>query len=148
MNTELLPPHIARLVHFYEHLAPADLDRLGEIYTAQASFKDPFNDVRGLPAIRAVFAHMFAALQDPRFEVLHVAGQDCRCALVWRFRFGLRGRALEVEGATWLDFDTDGRVLRHRDYWDAAEELYAKLPLLGVLMRWLQRKLATPLPRG
>ena len=26
----------------------------------------------------------------------------------------------------------------HRDYWDAAEELYEKLPLLGALMRWLK----------
>ncbi|WP_413888997.1 hypothetical protein [Candidatus Aalborgicola defluviihabitans] len=34
----------------------------------------------------------------------------------------------------------DGRILDHRDYWDAAEELYEKLPLLGGLMRWLKRR--------
>jgi steroid Delta-isomerase len=28
----------------------------------------------------------------------------------------------------------------HRDYWDAAEELYEKLPILGGLMRWLKRQ--------
>lgn len=28
----------------------------------------------------------------------------------------------------------------HRDYWDAAEELYEKLPVLGDLMRWLRRQ--------
>jgi hypothetical protein len=27
----------------------------------------------------------------------------------------------------------------HRDYWDAAEELYEKLPVLGGLMRFLKR---------
>jgi steroid delta-isomerase len=27
----------------------------------------------------------------------------------------------------------------HRDYWDAAEELYEKLPVLGALMRWLKQ---------
>jgi steroid delta-isomerase len=27
----------------------------------------------------------------------------------------------------------------HRDYWDAAEELYEKLPA-GRLMRWLKRR--------
>jgi hypothetical protein len=32
-------------------------------------------------------------------------------------------------------------VRLHRDYWDAAGELYAQLPLLGALMRWLQRRL-------
>jgi len=33
-------------------------------------------------------------------------------------------------------------VTYHRDYWDTAEELYAKLPLLGGLMRLLRRRLA------
>jgi hypothetical protein len=28
----------------------------------------------------------------------------------------------------------------HRDYWDAAEELYEKLPVVGSLMRWLKRQ--------
>jgi steroid delta-isomerase len=31
-----------------------------------------------------------------------------------------------------------GKVVWHRDYWDAAEELYAKLPAIGWLMRFLQ----------
>ena len=34
----------------------------------------------------------------------------------------------------------DGRIALHRDYWDAAEELYEKLPVLGVLMRWLKSR--------
>jgi hypothetical protein len=28
----------------------------------------------------------------------------------------------------------------HRDYWDAAEELYEKLPVLGSVMRWLKAR--------
>jgi hypothetical protein len=37
-------------------------------------------------------------------------------------------------------FAADGRVGWHRDYWDAAEELYEKLPLIGSLMRLLRRR--------
>ena len=44
-----------------------------------------------------------------------------------------------IRGATHLRFAADGRVSFHRDYWDAAEELYEKLPLLGSLMRGLKR---------
>ena len=36
------------------------------------------------------------------------------------------------------------QVNYHRDYWDAAEELYMKLPVLGMLMRGLRRALAAP----
>jgi hypothetical protein len=39
-----------------------------------------------------------------------------------------------------LHLDAIGLITLHRDYWDAAEELYEKLPLLGSLMRWLKRR--------
>jgi steroid Delta-isomerase len=42
-------------------------------------------------------------------------------------------------------FMTHGKVIRHRDYWDAAEELYARLPVLKWLMRGLARQAAVPL---
>jgi len=38
------------------------------------------------------------------------------------------------------ELDAQGRVTLHRDYWDAAEELYEKLPWVGGLMRWLKRR--------
>jgi steroid delta-isomerase len=31
-------------------------------------------------------------------------------------------------------------VAYHRDYWDSAEELYEKVPLLGAFMCWLKRR--------
>jgi hypothetical protein len=47
-----------------------------------------------------------------------------------------------IRGATHLRFNDEGKVTWHRDYWDAAEELYAKLPLIGWLMRSLQNGLS------
>jgi hypothetical protein len=43
-------------------------------------------------------------------------------------------------GASHFVFTSTGLVTLHRDYWDAAEELYEKLPLLGSAMRWLKRR--------
>ena len=62
-------PRVQRVIAAFEALAPGDLDRLGEFYAEDARFKDPFNDVQGLPAVRAVFEHMFVALEAPRFVV-------------------------------------------------------------------------------
>ena len=36
--------------------------------------------------------------------------------------------------------DAQGLVTLHRDYWDAAEELYEKLPVVGAMMRWLKSR--------
>ena len=53
-----------------------------------------------------------------------------------------RSQAQLIRGASHLKFDQQGRVVWHRDYWDAAEELYEKLPVIGWLMRFLKGKLA------
>lgn len=149
-STAEAPPQTAarRLAQFYETLTPAALADLGQLYAPDARFKDPFNEVVGIAAIRRIFAHMFATTEAPRFEVTDCIEQGGQAMLGWTFRFALRGRALTVRGVTHLRFDADGLVTLHRDYWDAAEELYEKLPLLGGLMRAIRRRLrATDPPR-
>jgi steroid Delta-isomerase len=134
----------ARVIDFFERLTPEDVTRLGEIYTADARFKDPFNEVQGLPAVEAVFSHMYRVLEGPRFVILVAVAEGDQCFLTWDFRFRFRrfdrGTDQCVRGATHIVFARDGRIALHRDYWDAAEELYEKLPAVGTLMRWLKRR--------
>lgn len=133
---------LQRLVAFYETVSPASLVQIATLYAADAYFKDPFNEVRGHAAIRAIFEHMFVQVDAPRFVVATRIVQGGEAFLTWQFEFHMRryAKGLQtVRGATHLRFDTTGRVCWHRDYWDAAEELYEKLPLLGGLMRALRR---------
>lgn len=142
VDTSAEDPCVTRIVSFYERLAPDTLPLLASVYTEDATFKDPFNEVRGIPAIRAIFEHMYRTLDDPRFVVHERVLQGRQCFLTWDFRFRLQrgGRPLTVRGATHLRLANDGRIEDHRDYWDVAEELYEKLPVLGALMRWLRRR--------
>lgn len=139
---------VARLVQLYEQLTPQHLDSLHLCYAPQAHFKDPFNDVRGVASIRQVFAHMFATLDAPRFAVTEQLVQGRQAFLAWEFHFRLRrwraGQPQCIRGGSLLRFDTQGLVQEHRDYWDTTEELYEKLPVLGVLMRGLRRAGAAP----
>ncbi len=134
---------VTRIVQAFEELNPANLHRLGEIYTADACFKDPFNEVQGVPAIRAVFEHMYATLDAPRFVIRDVVAQGDQCFLTWDFVFRMRRFNRDeqtVRGGSHLKLAADGRISLHRDYWDVAEELYEKLPVVGSLMRWLKRR--------
>jgi steroid Delta-isomerase len=136
---------LARVVGFYETLSPESLARIGEVYVSDARFKDPFNEVQGLAAIENVFRHMYRQVHEPRFTVTSFMVEGAEAWLAWEFRFRFRGwRESElqlVRGATHLRLAPDGRVSAHRDYWDTGEELFARLPLLGGLMRFLRRRL-------
>ena len=143
MNKRHADARVARVVAMFESITPADVSRLAEFYAPDARFKDPFNEVQGVPAIARVFAHMFVALDAPRFVVRDIVVDGEQCFLTWDFLFRFKRFSRDeqvVRGGSHLRFDAQGRVALHRDYWDAAEELYEKLPVVGSLMRWLKRR--------
>lgn len=137
---------LARLVRFYETIDPATLQQqLASVYATEAHFKDPFNEVQGHAAIARIFSHMFHQVNDPSFHVHTGIQQGSDAFLTWEFRFRMKRYRTDVQcirGATHIVFDDLGLVKLHRDYWDAAEELYEKLPLLGAFMKMLKRAAA------
>lgn len=135
---------LARVVALFEQLTPASLAHLDEVYAADVHFVDPFNDVSGLAPMRRIFEHMFETLQAPRFTVLSRFAAGDEAFLTWDFRFrrSAGGGELLIHGGSHLRFTADGRVAMHRDYWDAAQQVYERLPLLGAVLRWLRRRIA------
>jgi ketosteroid isomerase-like protein len=136
-------PRVGRIIERFERLRADEVPRLAELYTADARFKDPFNEVQGHAAIQRIFAHMFESLDAPRFVILDAVVQGEQCFLRWDFHFRMKRFARDdqvIRGGSHLRLAADGRISEHRDYWDAAEELYEKLPLIGGLMRWLKSR--------
>jgi hypothetical protein len=135
---------IARL---FETLTPNNLPQLAALYTDDARFKDPFNEVFGTLAITRIFDHMFESLHEPRFVVTQRIVDGTQLFLVWEMHFRFKRfdtvNPQVIRGGSHLTLTPHGRISDHRDYWDAAEELYEKLPVVGGLMRWLKRRAVT-----
>ncbi|PIT77022.1 nuclear transport factor 2 family protein [Limnohabitans sp. G3-2] len=135
------------LATFFETLSPQSVAQLRTVYDAQATFKDPFNEVQGLPEIERIFRHMYVALEQPHFVVTAQVVDGAQAFLTWEFRFRFKRfdttTLQAVRGASHVVFNAQGLVTMHRDYWDAAEELYEKLPVLGGVMRWLKKRANT-----
>lgn len=133
-----------RLIGFWEGLTPEALERLEAVYAEDACFRDPFNEVRGTPGLKRVFRHMFATLHEPRFVIRESLLDASSAVLVWDFDFRIKSLKPQltrrIHGVSHVRFAADGRVAYHRDYWDAAGELYAQLPLIGAVIRWLARR--------
>ena len=131
---------LKKLLHWYETLSPETLGQVAQLYRADATFKDPFNEVRGIAPITAIFAHMFATTANPRFVIGETIEQGQQAFVTWVFHFSLKGKDYSIVGGSHLAFDEEGLVRLHRDYWDAAEELLQKLPVIGGPIRWLRRQ--------
>ncbi len=126
----------------FESLTPTTLPDLVALYALDARFVDPFNDVRGSSQVAAIFSHMFDQVDAPRFAVTRIIEDHSNLFMRWDFTFIARGKAQHIHGATHFEINDTGLITLHRDYWDAAQELYEKIPLLGSVLRWLRSKLA------
>jgi hypothetical protein len=137
----------ARLADYFEKLTPDSVAQLPDLYDGQARFKDPFNEVQGLAEIERIFRHMYVALDGPHFVITGQLVDGVQAFLTWEFRFRFKRfdtQTLQVvRGGSHIVFNEQGLVTLHRDYWDAAEELYEKLPVVGGVMRWLKKRANT-----
>ena len=144
LDTRQAAQHLAS---FFETLSPQSVSQVHTVYDAQATFKDPFNEVQGLPAIERIFRHMYVALDQPHFVITGQIVDGAQAFLTWEFRFRFKRfdttTLQAVRGASHVVFNAQGLVTLHRDYWDAAEELYEKLPVVGGVMRWLKKRANT-----
>ena len=133
-----------RLIHFFQTLSPLTVADMGSVYTEDAYFRDPFNEVNGVNAIKLIFSEMFVRLHEPRFVITEKIAQENSAILIWDFDFRIKSLkpnlARRIHGLSHICFAADGRVNYHRDYWDAAGELYEQFPVIGSVMRWLKKR--------
>lgn len=131
----------------YAALSPHTVTQLAGCFAPDGRFKDPFNDVRGPAAVQRVFEHMFEACSEVHFDLERVAVAEDAAFIAWTCRLRLRRhqphRERRLQGVSVLRFDADGRVTEHIDHWDAAEQVYAQLPVIGWLLRRLRRLFET-----
>lgn len=131
----------------FSALNASNLHRLGELYDVQAHFSDPLHEVHGLEEMQRYFANLYANVAALEFD-FHGMDEvrEGEGYLRWSMRYRhprlASGRVICVEGCSWLRWNAAGKVVRHRDYFDAGALLYEHLPLLGRVLRWLKGRLA------
>lgn len=131
---------------FFENITPTSIDQVRSLVTEDVRFKDPFNDVSGIEKLVKILAKMFEDAEDVSFKMREQAGDGPIYFLRWHFTCRPKSRFLQadwkVDGISVISLTETGLVKEHVDYWDAAEQLYEHLPLIGPLLRFVRRPLA------
>lgn len=129
---------------FFNKLDNTCTEKLYEVYTDNIMFSDPLHSIEGREALEAYFANMYANVSECRFQYHHRQRQGETAFVTWTMHFAhprlAAGKVISVDGCSYLTFEDDGRVSRHRDYFDAGAMLYENVPVLGGLIRLLKRR--------
>ncbi len=131
-------------------LTPDSIDDLLDLLAEDVRFVDPFNDVTGKAGFRAIFAHMFATCEAPRFHIIDIASgepqKNAKAGLQRAYlRWHMSGRLarwprsiLNLKGMSEIHIENN-KVVAHFDHWDSASQLLARLPFIGALLRPILR---------
>lgn len=109
------------------------------VYAANGWLFDNLAVVEGGDSIEAYFLKAATEVDALQVEFLQIARADADYFVRWRMEIqaaNLADAPIVSYGMTQFRFDSAGRVLIHRDFWDAATGLYEYLPGVG---GWLER---------
>lgn len=129
---------------FFERLSQDNNQEFYEQFFDQNSlFEDPFQKVVGIEKIYKVFENMYTTLHDPKFVVQETIEKENVAYIAWHFVYALRPGAKRecFRGISRVEFSKDAKVISHTDYWDAASNVYEKIPVLGTVLRYVKRKI-------
>ncbi|MBH89744.1 MAG: hypothetical protein CMF71_05925 [Magnetovibrio sp.] len=129
-------------IRLFEELSLERIESLENFVSADIKFQDPFNDLTGLDSFRHLLKKILIDVKDVNFKVTHRAWSDRTLFLRWSFEGEIKGlKKWKVEGMSEVSFDESGMVCHHFDHWDAAEQFYEKLPIVGAVLRYIRRRL-------
>ncbi len=129
-------------IHLFENLSEDRIRGCDAYVSPDIHFIDPFNDIRGIEAFKKLLHKTLEDVRDPVFQVTRRIKDEDILYLKWEFSGSVRVIGhWSVTGLSEIEFDDQGRVCRHVDYWDASTHFYNRLPVIGSLIRLIRRRL-------
>lgn len=135
-----------RYARFFETLRPRMPKTAYEaLFEPDVYFEDPFHKLKGLDGVIALFEQMFDTLDAPTFTVEEIVSDGGVAYLRWEFAYRRTPEApmQRFEGVSRVQFTASGRVSSHIDYWDAAHNIYERLPVIGKAFSYLRNRIAS-----
>ncbi len=109
------------------------------VYAPEAYLNDTLVGIDGAGRIEAYFLHTIERARLLKVEFLERAPAGTDWYVRWRMTVAADGvnggKAVVSYGVTQFRFDGEGRVLIHKDFWDAGTGLYEQLPVIGSVIR-------------
>ncbi len=139
--------HLDTFLDTFNQLDKTSLNLLDTLYHSEICFIDPAHTLEGLPALKRYFTSLYDNVRSIRFAFDARMQSGNQAFVTWTMEIShprlAKGQPVTVDGCSHLTFAPDGRVIRHRDYFDLGAMIYEHLPLMGGLIRTVKKRLGS-----
>ena len=110
------------------------------VYADDVVFIDPTQEKQGIEAYIRAQDGLMRRCDDVFLETECIAINGDVAFVEWRMGLKIQGIEFIYPGATRLQFDAAGKIVKHRDYFDFVGPTFGPVPVLGGCVRWLYRR--------
>lgn len=138
----------------YRDFSVDDRSQFDRVYGRNVKFQDPFHEISGADELYDYFVRLMARVKSCKFDIEVVAFENsyteksagCQneqaAILSWVMRMQHeslnKGKEVKLHGTTLVRFGK--KITYHRDYFDSSEMLYRHLPVLGSVIRFIEKQ--------
>ena len=131
----------------YTTFSSATLDRLPNLYSAYIKFKDPIHQLQGINELDSYFAGFFNTKMDCQFVFVNQIINSDQAFFQWQMHYRhprlKAGKALTIDGGTLIKFNS--HIYYHEDFYDMSAMLYQHIPVLGWVVKKINKSLVSKL---
>ena len=106
-------------------------------YAEDVHFQDPTQEKRGLSAYIKAQEGLLQRCDGVYLTPGAIAVEGRTGFVEWEMGMKIQGLLFIYPGTTRLQFNDDGKISDHRDYFDFVGPTFAPVPVVGGFVRWL-----------
>lgn len=148
LGTDSETAAIERFKTFFENMTPDQVrETIESVYASDAWLYDTLVLHHGMEEIKPYFIKTAERAAGVRVEVLDVLRSGPDFYLKWSMDIDWsafkKGKTTRSFGMSHLRFNESGKVIMHYDFWDSTNGFFEHIPLVGSIIRWIKRKVAS-----
>lgn len=129
----------------FNSLSKNNMEILKDFYAEDIEFTDPVTHVKGLQNLTKYYSHVYGNVIAIKFDFHEINSSDDTYFAKWTMTLQVKGLNSKLpyptEGLSVMKFNSQNKVIYHRDYLDLGSMVYEQLPVLGPLIKLIKKKL-------
>ena len=129
--------NIKKYVKLFKSLNIQNLNKFDELLDNNVYFEDPFNKVYGIENFKRIFSNTLNKLDNVEFKVLNIISKNNIYIIKWEMIYFAFNKSNSIFGLSEVTIGTNKKIVSHVDYWDSYNNFYTKIPIFGLIFRFV-----------
>ena len=128
---------IVEYIKLFESLNLENLNKFDDLLHKNIYFEDPFNKVYWIENFKKIFFNTLNKLDNVEFKVLNIFSKNNIFIIKWEMIFFAFNKNNSIFGLSEVTISTNKKIVSHIDYWDSYNNFYTKIPIFGLIFKFV-----------